>query len=677
MPKIKKLIQSFNSGELTPLLDARIDQQKYNSGCQTMENFLPLIQGGAEKRPGTIFAGEVKDSTSKTRIIAFERSATNAYILEIGNQYIRFFKNNGRVVVGAVGDIDDWSTSTDYIVNEVREDADNAGDIYICSIAHNSGTFTTDVAAGKWLQLASDSNSQFIYEIETPYLTADLFELKFETSNDVMWITHPSYEQRKLSRFSDTNFVLSAAAHEAGPFLTENLTTTTITADNNLDVGDTVILTASAAVFIDGTTAGHEPTSVNGLPTEKAINGALFQISHIRPSVNDERSFTGADQASNANIFVFKNQTVDFITQGTWTGTLTLQRNFDLDAGGSTWETVHAVTSEDNANDRIVWTERNDNALYRIFSSLFGGVFTGTATGRVSVRSSVVNGVVRITTVASTTSATGIVEKQLVSTDATTRWSEGAWSNRNGWPTAVTISPDERLTFVANSREPLTVWASKTSVFDDFTAGANDDDALVFTLVGIGQQNQILWIVSKNVLLLGTEGGEHKLGSSDAKEPMTPSNVSAKVQSTLGSKNIQPLIVNSAVLYVQRGGRRIREMLFSFEDDNYNSDNLTDFSNHITESGLTQIDYQRAPDPVVWSTRDDGQIAVMSYERRQEIFSWARFITYTSNSTVESDFESVAVISTNTEEDQVYVIVERVINGSTVRYIEFFNTRGF
>ncbi len=673
MGKIRKLIQSFNKGEATPLLDSRIDQQAYNGLCQTMENFLPLIQGGAEKRPGTIFAGEVKDSTVKARIITFERSSFTAYTMEVGNKYIRFFKDRGRVVVGAASDISDWVTSTAYIVNDQVEDA-GGGNVYVCSIEHTSGTFATDVSAGKWHQLSIDSNSKYIYEIETPYLTADLFELKTEISNDVMWITHPDYESRKLSRFSDTNFVLSAVDHEGGPFESQNTSTTTITPDNNLEVGDTVALTASQAVFVDGATAGHEPSSVNGLPTDKAINGALFQISHIRAAESVEFSFTAASQ-NTSNLTVFKDQTIDYITQGKWTGTLTLERSFNLTS--PVWETVAVTTSEDNANDKTPWTERVGTALYRISSTTFGGVFTGKATGRVGVRSSQVDGVVRITAVASTTSATGIVENKLVSTDATDIWAEGAWSNKNGWPTAVTISPDERLTFVANTNEPLTVWTSKTSTFDNFTAGPNDDDALVFPLVGIGKQNQIQWVVSKNVLLLGTEGGEHKLSSSSQNEPLTPANVSARVQSTLGSKNIQPLIVNDAILYVQRGGRRIREMRFSFEDDNYNSDNLTDFANHVTESGLTQMDYQRAPDPVVWTTRVDGQMAVMSYERRQNIFSWARYITYTSNATVASVYESVGVISTTGEEDEVYVIVKRVINGSTVRYLEYYNARGF
>jgi hypothetical protein len=80
---------------------------------------------------------------------------------------------------------------------------------------------------------------------------------------------------------------------------------------------------------------------------------------------------------------------------------------------------------------------------------------------------------------------------------------------------------------------------------------------------------------------------------------------------------------------------------------------------------------------MIWAVRSDGQLANMSYERAQNVFSWCRIVTFTSLGTVESDFKSVAVISTSGEEDQVYVVVERVINGSTVKYIEYFSSRGF
>jgi hypothetical protein len=209
--------------------------------------------------------------------------------------------------------------------------------------------------------------------------------------------------------------------------------------------------------------------------------------------------------------------------------------------------------------------------------------------------------------------------------------------------------------------------------------GTLDDDAIIFTLVGSGRQNEILWIVSKNALILGTYGGEHLLGASDDKEAMTPSNVRAVIQSTYGSEDIQAMLVGDSVLFIQRGGRKVREMHYDFAKDTQVSDDLTVFSNHITESTIKELAYQRVPDPMIWCVKVDGQLAVMSYERAQEVFSWCRVLTSTNDE--ESDVESVAVIPTGGEEDQVWISVERTMtgvnSGSPVRYIEYFSTRDF
>ncbi len=83
---------SLNGGELSPLMDSRIDQSKYLSGCRTMENFLPLIYGGAQERPGLEYITTQKSSSAKGRVVAFEHSVDDTYILLFENQVIRFFK---------------------------------------------------------------------------------------------------------------------------------------------------------------------------------------------------------------------------------------------------------------------------------------------------------------------------------------------------------------------------------------------------------------------------------------------------------------------------------------------------------------------------------------------------------------------------------------------------------
>ena len=88
---------SFNAGELSPQLKGRPDLEKYKNGCEILENFLPQISGPARKRPGTRFVAEVKDSADVTRLLPFEYSSSQAYVLEFGDLYIRFYLDGGVV----------------------------------------------------------------------------------------------------------------------------------------------------------------------------------------------------------------------------------------------------------------------------------------------------------------------------------------------------------------------------------------------------------------------------------------------------------------------------------------------------------------------------------------------------------------------------------------------------
>ncbi len=90
-------LHNFNAGELTPLLNAREDLAKFQSGCSVMENLIPIPQGGAEKRPGTKYIAEVKTSSLKTRLLPFEFSTSQSYIIEAGNQYMRFYTDGAQV----------------------------------------------------------------------------------------------------------------------------------------------------------------------------------------------------------------------------------------------------------------------------------------------------------------------------------------------------------------------------------------------------------------------------------------------------------------------------------------------------------------------------------------------------------------------------------------------------
>lgn len=511
------------------------------------------------------------------------------------------------------------------------------------------------------------------YEIITPYLSADLFNLKFESSADVMYITHPDYEPRKLSRIGHVLWTLEVINLQTGPFRNEN-DTISKTITPSATTGNITLTATGHSPFVAGITAGHEPSG--SVDTSKSQTGALFKLVHATGTPSQAGALdTGTLNDTHTALEVPKGVTWDFTTNGTWgtagdSASVVLERSYD---SGTTYETLVTVTSAANKNITTSGTEEFADAIYRARVSEAGGDNSVCST-QLSVRDTSHIGIVEITSVVSPTSALGTVLKTLGSTDLTHRWSEGSFSNYRGWPIDVTISSEERLTFAGSKKQPLNIWGSASGDFTDFSGGTNDDDAVTFALVGTGQQNRIRWILSKDVLVMGTVGGEHLLGASRDDEALTPTNVRARLQTTHGSEDIAAIVVNQAILFIQRGGRKIRELLYDYESDSHKADDLTVFANHITESGILGMAYQRTPDPMLWCWRDDGQIAIMSYERDQKVFACSRIVT--KDSTSDSVIESVAIIYGGAgEEDEVWVTVKRTINSGTVRYIERFKPR--
>ena len=100
MARVSVQLTNFTAGELSPRLDGRNDLSKYPSGCKTLENFIVYPHGSAARRSGSQFISEVKTSSKKTRLIPFEFSTTQTYILEFGDQYIRVYKDKGQVQSG-------------------------------------------------------------------------------------------------------------------------------------------------------------------------------------------------------------------------------------------------------------------------------------------------------------------------------------------------------------------------------------------------------------------------------------------------------------------------------------------------------------------------------------------------------------------------------------------------
>jgi len=240
---------------------------------------------------------------------------------------------------------------------------------------------------------------------------------------------------------------------------------------------------------------------------------------------------------------------------------------------------------------------------------------------------------------------------------------EEDFSTADHYPSCLTFF-EGRAIFAATNADPHTCWGSVSNDYDNFTLGTNDGDAFKYVFP---TKNRILWLASKSDILAGANGDEWILSGNGA--PLTPSNVSLKRQSAYGSADIQAEPVNESVFYVQKGGKRIREYSYNRDVDSYISPDLTILAEHITESGIACYALQTNPNTIFWCVRNDGVLIGLTYDRMYNVVGWHRHIT-------DGEVESIAVIP-KTDEDEIWIIVKREIDGQTKRYIEYFKSRDF
>ena len=282
MARVAVQLTNFTGGELSPRLDGRNDLGKYPTGSKTLENFIVYPHGAAARRSGTQYVAQVKNSSAKTRLIPFEFSTTQTYMMEFGNQYIRFYKDNGQILESDVT-ISGATQANPVVVTATGHSYNNGDEIRITGVVgmtelnnkrylvanKTTNTFEitdvdgTNINGTGFTAYTSGGVANRVYEISTPYLTAELFDLKFAQSADVMYICHPNHEVEKLSRTGHTSWSLTDVEFSDGPYLDDNISTTTITVSAHT-VGTGRTLTASAITGINGDT-GFQTTDVGRL----------------------------------------------------------------------------------------------------------------------------------------------------------------------------------------------------------------------------------------------------------------------------------------------------------------------------------------------------------------------------------------------------------------------------
>jgi hypothetical protein len=228
-------------------------------------------------------------------------------------------------------------------------------------------------------------------------------------------------------------------------------------------------------------------------------------------------------------------------------------------------------------------------------------------------------------------------------------------------PTAIALFR-ERLALARGQN----LWISAAGAFEDFNDPGKDvqaDDPISISIYS-EQANQIQWLVPSGGLLVGTNGGEFIVSETTTVDPFGPANVKVTTETNYGSRPVQPVRVGPNILFVQETGLKVMDFAYNYAGDSYDATDATVAAEHITKSGLINMVYQQEPHNILWTIRADGELAACTYNKDQEMNAWHRHIIG------DGKVESLAVIPEPGIGSKLYLIVKRIINGQTKRYVE-------
>lgn len=479
-------------------------------------------------------------------------------------------------------------------------------------------------------------------EVTTPYAHTELANLKFTQSADVMYLVHPDHPVQKITRTSHTAWTITEVDFRRGPLQDPLLDGSTLTASARTG---TVTITASVNTFAS--------TDV----------GRIVKLHDGYAEISSYTSATSVDAT------VLENED----------GRTELMPSY-------TTTTIQFFEGDPSATG----LEHND----RIQDSSGGFIDEGFKVGmRMTITGSTSNNktsalIVSVTddtilfapSVDLVDEAAGDTVTMVGDLEADEGYQLGAFSETTGYPATVAFY-EQRLVFANTQEEPQTIFFSQGGDFENFTQGTGAADALTYT-IGSNQVNVIQYLSSGRVLIVGTSGGEFAVSASGTTEPISPTNAQIKRQSSYGAANIQPVPVGNVTLFVQRAKRKVRELVYDFDSDSYYAPDLTLLSEHITESGIKEMAFQQEPDNVVWCVLENGKLVGMTYRREEQVIAWHEHKIGGSSTVNSVDYaygfvESIATIPGDLDEDAVYLVINRQVDGGTVRYVEYFSNFDF
>jgi len=714
MADIQPLIHSFNAGEISKAALNRVDLERTRLNAEIQENLFPYAIGKALMRPGTQLLGRSLNGTS--RLLPFAKTLDAKAVLELGvnasaQGKLRVWIDGALIVRPSVsatvtnGSFSSSSGWTSTLTGDASAGFSSSGlqlvapgrgskasvtqsvattssgiqhalDIvvahgpvhfrcgsaihledYISDTVLDAGMHSlafTPTGASFWVEFYTKTTysvqvtsiavaSAGTMEVDAPWGQTELRNIRYDASLDVVFLSRDGEPQYKIERRGNESWSVSRYQSDDGPF------TIARTADITLQPGATfgnTTLTASEA-FFQSTHAGalfrlsHEGSVITcGLSALDEHTENIRVIGIHGAADNHERQFTVA-------------------VTGTWSGVLTVERSFDGPDSG-----FKAYGSTIIGNGTTTPTEdQDDNAIvyYRVRMTTYT---SGTAYVTLTYAGDGGTGIVRIVSVDSSTLANVEVLTDLRNVSATKNWLEGEWSDKRGYPTAVSFF-DGRLFWPRSDR----FWGSVSGDYYGFSLDVvGDSGSIQRDIATGGNLATVNWLLPLQRLIFGTSGETVSARTSAFDEPLTPTNITLKAASTQGASPVTPLKIDARGVYVQRSTTRLYELLYDIESGDYRASSLVRQHETLGQSaapdlfddGFVELALQRQPETYIWAVREDGQVPIMIYEPDEKVAGWIRFRTgYIAGVGAGDDRVLSLAVLPSEGEDEVYLEVER------------------
>jgi len=668
---------SLSAGEISPTMFGRVDLAKYHVGLAKARNFFVDYRGGATSRAGTKLVARGK--SADPRLFTFQFSAEQSYLMEFGANYIRLH-SQGAPVLETPFNLDAITRGASTTVNVPGHNYVVGDWVYISDVLGttqiNMRTFTisaitldtltlTDysgvaINSASWGVYLSGGTVSRVYTIATPYAEADLPELRFSQSQDVVTLTHQNYRARNLLRYGATNWVLQVIDYDA-----------------QIDPPAGVVLTGATP---SGTAAENAyfsycVTAVDGATGEESVASSVVTANCLNISAtagSNLVSWNRREGAAYYNVYKAQVSPGQTIPVGSTYGYCGTAYGLELVDGNIVpdFTKVPPTRRDPFAPGQITKVTPVVAGATYVAGSTTATITDPTGTGA-EIAPIVTGGGVTAFLVLKPGKNYSSPTVVIVGGDsnATATATVGATS---GTDPAVSCYFQQRQIFGSSINQPKTLWGSRPGAFTnmDISIPTLPDDALTLTLAS-SQSNDIKALQPMpGGLVVLTSGGAWQISGGGNGEPISASSVVATPQAFNGANDIPPITINFEILYVQAQGSTVRNLSYNFFANIYTGTDLSVLSNHLF-TGYTVKNWAWAEEPfkLLWIVRDDGKLLTLTFLKEQEVAGWAWADT-------QGLFKSVTTVQEG-EEDVPYFAVKRYIGGEWVTFIEQMQPRYF